>query len=181
VEAGCQAAAALWEAFYGNSPEARQHAADTLTKSNGRDAQYAAALALAVMGDSARAHALTEDLEQRFPDDTVLRFNYLPTLHAQLFLNSPDRSSDRSPDNAAKAVRALAAASPDELGLPGNSTFWTNLYPGYVRGEAFLASQQGAQAAAEFQKILDWRGVAWWATNPSAPWAGSRPLLCTRR
>jgi serine/threonine protein kinase/tetratricopeptide (TPR) repeat protein len=175
VEAGCEAAAALWEAFYGNVPEARQHVANTLAKSNGRDAQYIAALALAVIGDSARAQALAEDLQKRFPDDTVVRFNYLPTLHAQLFLNStdrssdrlpehssdrsPDSSSDRSPENLAKAVQALTVAAPFELGIPGNTTFWTNLYPVYVRGQAFLAAHQGTQAAAEFQKILDWRGV----------------------
>ncbi|MDQ1409341.1 MAG: eukaryotic-like serine/threonine-protein kinase, partial [Acidobacteriaceae bacterium] len=152
-----------WEALYGNPPEARQHAAATLAKSNGRDAQYVAALALAVVGESARAQSLAEDLQKRFPDDTVVRFNYLPTLNAQLFLNAADRSPDRSPDplpeNAAKAVQALTVASPYELGIPGNSTFWTNLYPVYVRGEAFLASHQGAQAAAEFQKIVDRRGV----------------------
>lgn len=159
MEAGCEAAAALWEALYGNTQEARQHVATTLAKSNGRDAQYVAALALAVIGDSARSQALAEDLEKRFPDDTVVRFNYLPTLHAQLFLNAPDRSPDRSPADVAKAVQALAVASPYELGVPGNSTFWTNLYPVYVRGQAFLASRQETQAAAEFQKILDWRGV----------------------
>ena len=167
VEAGCEAAAALWEALYGNAQEARQHAAATLAKSDGRDAQYLAALALAVIGDSARAQALAENLLKRFPDDTVVHFNYLPTLRAQLFLNAPapssDRSQERSPDrlqeNAAKAVQALAVAAPYELGVPGNSTFWTNLYPVYVRGQAFLASHQGAPAAAEFQKILDWRGV----------------------
>ena len=173
LEADCEAAAALWEAFYGNTSEARQHAAATLEKSNGRDAQYVAALALAVIGDSPRAQALAEDLQKRFPDDTVVRFNYLPTLHAQLFLNAPDRSSpdrssperlpdrspDRLPENAAKAVQALAVASPYELGVPANGTFWINLYPVYVRSQAFLAAHQGAQAAAEFQKILDWRGV----------------------
>jgi hypothetical protein len=134
---------------------------------------------VAVIGDSARAQALAEDLQKRFPDDTVVRFNYLPTLHAQLFLNSTDRSSDRlpehssdrspdsssdrsperSPENLAKAVQALTVAAPYELGIPGNTTFWTNLYPVYVRGQAFLAAHQGTQAAAEFQKILDWRGV----------------------
>ena len=155
LEADCEAAAALWEALYGNAQEARQHLATTLAKSNGRDAQYVAALALAVIGDSARAQALAEDLEKRFPDDTVVRFNYLPTLRAQLFLNT----ADRSPDSGAKAVQALAVALPYELGVPTNSTFWINLYPVYVRGQAFLASRQGAQAAAEFQKIVDWRGV----------------------
>jgi eukaryotic-like serine/threonine-protein kinase len=183
VEAGCEATAALWEAFYGNATQARQHAAATLAKSNGRDAQYAAALALAVIGDSARAQTLAEDLQKRFPDDTVVRFSYLPTLHAQLLLNAPDGSPDRlperpsdssrdrsldssperfperSPENLAKAVQALTVAAPYELGIPGNTTFWTNLYPVYVRGQAFLAAHQGPQAAAEFQKILDWRGV----------------------
>src|ERR1700730_17598009 len=155
VEAGCEATAALWEAFYGNATEARQHAAATLAKSNGREAQYVAALALAVIGDSARSQALAEDLQKRFPDDTVVRFNYLPTLHAQLFLNAPDRS----PNNEANAIQPLTVALPYELVVPAAGTFWINLYPIYVRGQAFLASHQGSQAAAEFRKILDWRGV----------------------
>jgi tetratricopeptide (TPR) repeat protein len=163
MEADCEAAGALWEAFYGNTSEARQHVATTLAKSNGRDAQYVAALALAVIGDSPRAQVLAEDLLKRFPENTVVRFNYLPTLRAQLFLNAPNRSlgssPDRSPENAANAVQALAVASPYELGVPSNGTFWINLYPVYIRGQAFLSSHQGPQAAAEFQKIVDWRGV----------------------
>ena len=37
--------------------------------------------------------------------------------------------------------------------------FFGALYPVYVRGEAYLAAHQGAEAAAEFQKILDHRGI----------------------
>ena len=33
--------------------------------------------------------------------------------------------------------------------------------PTYIRGEAYLAAGQGAQAAAEFQKILDHPGLVW--------------------
>jgi len=33
------------------------------------------------------------------------------------------------------------------------------LYPVFVRGEAYLAAHQGKEAAAEFQKILDHRGI----------------------
>ena len=33
------------------------------------------------------------------------------------------------------------------------------MYPVYVRGEAYLAAHQGSEAAAEFQKILDHRGI----------------------
>ena len=152
MAAGCESAAALWEALYGNASLARQRAAGTLAQSNGRDSQFVAAFALALIGDSARAQALTDDLQNRFPQDTVVQFNYLPTLRAQLALTLPN--------NAAKAVDALSSATPYELGVPGSSIFWTNLYPVYVRGQAFLASREGTRAAAEFQKILDWPGVA---------------------
>jgi eukaryotic-like serine/threonine-protein kinase len=151
MAAGCESAAALWEALYGNASEARQRVTGTLAQSNGRDAQYAAALALALIRDSAGAQVLADDLQKRFLEDTVVRFNYLPTLRAQIALADPSEE--------AKAAGALAATFPYELGVPGGSTFWMNLYPVYVRGEAFLAARQGTQAAAEFQKILDWPGV----------------------
>jgi len=151
VAAGCEAATALWESLYGDVAVARLHASSTLAQSNGRDAQYAAALALALVGDSDRARSLADDLEKRFPEDTLVRFNYLPTLRAQLALNFPN--------NAAKAVEALAVASPFELAIPGNTTFWPNLYPIYLRGLAFLASHQATQAVTEFQRILNWPGV----------------------
>jgi hypothetical protein len=151
MAAGCESAAALWEALYGNSAEARRRVNGTLAQSNGRDAQYAAALALALIRDSEGAQVLADDLQKRFSEDTIVRFNYLPTLQAQIALAGPN--------GATKAAGALAATPPYELGVPGGSTFWTNLYPVYVRGEALLAAHQGTEAAAEFQKILDWPGV----------------------
>jgi predicted Zn-dependent protease len=33
------------------------------------------------------------------------------------------------------------------------------MYPVFVRGEAYLALHQGSEAAAEFQRILDHRGI----------------------
>jgi eukaryotic-like serine/threonine-protein kinase len=152
MAAGCAAAAALWEALYGNPAKAKERVYGTLALSNGRDAQYVAALALALNGDAGGARVLLEDLEKRFPEDTIVRFNYVPTLRAQIALIEPNGS--------VKAIEALAVASPYELGVPGSSTFWTNLYPVYVRGEAYLAAKQGTQATAEFQKIVDWQGVA---------------------
>ncbi len=152
LAAGCEAAAALWEALYGNSAAARQHSLAALAKSDGRDAQFAAALALAFTGDSARARALSDDLAKRFPEDTIVRLNYVPTVRAQLALGASD--------GAPKALDILSVALPFERGTSGSSTFWANLYPIYVRGEAYLVSHQGAEAAAEFQKILDWPGVA---------------------
>jgi eukaryotic-like serine/threonine-protein kinase len=151
MTADCEAAAALREALYGNAPEAKQLVADDLPRLTGRDSQFAAALALALAGDSTRAKSRSDDLDKRFPYDTVVGFNYLPTLRAQLALNVPN--------NGAKAVEALAVATPYELGVPGSNTLRTNMYPVYVRGEALLASHQGAAAAVEFQKILDWPGL----------------------
>ena len=147
--AGIEASAALTEALFGNVPEAKQRVAVGL--SNGRDAQFVAALAFAIAKDSAQAQGLAEDLEKRFPEDTIVRFNYLPAIRAQLALNR---------NEAAKALEMLRAATPYELGLAtGGASFLTYLYPVYVRGAAYLGAQNGAQAAAEFQKILDHRGV----------------------
>jgi tetratricopeptide (TPR) repeat protein len=148
--AGAEATAALTEALFGNKVEAQKHAVHALTLSNGRDAEFVATLALAVAGDSDRAMEFADDLGKRLPDDTIVQFNYAPVMRAQLALNR---------NAAAKAAEALQAASPYELGVAGSSTFSANLYPIYVRGEAYLAAKQGAPAAAEFRKILEQRGV----------------------
>jgi class 3 adenylate cyclase/TolA-binding protein len=136
--------AALREALFGNAAEARQRATATLTLSRGRDVQYGAALALAFAGDVARAKALADDFAKRFPEDTIVQFNYLPALHAQLALGRGDSSN---------AIDVLQVAAPYELGTTAS------LHPVYVRGEAYLAGHQGAEAAAEFQKVLDHRGI----------------------
>jgi eukaryotic-like serine/threonine-protein kinase len=137
--------AALREALFGNTTEVRYRIDSALRLSVGRDEQYGMALAQALTGDSVRAQAGADELGKMFPEDTVVRYNYLPTLNAQLALTQKDPS---------KAIEALQAAVPYELG-PNFSYF----YPAYVRGEAYLASHQGSQAAAEFQKFLDHRGI----------------------
>jgi eukaryotic-like serine/threonine-protein kinase len=61
----------------------------------------------------------------------------------------------------AKAIELLQVAVPYELSFPRTSIHanFGALYPVYVRGEAYLAVHQGAEAAAEFQKILEHRGI----------------------
>jgi len=150
--AGYEAEAALREALFGYTTEARERAAAALGLSTGRVGQYGAALALAFAAREQvqQIEKLAHDLAQRFPEDTVVRFNYLPTTRAQLAL-------DR--DEASKAIAALRAAAPYELGSPTAFVLSAALYPVYVRGEAYLATHQGIEAVAEFQKILDHRGV----------------------
>jgi len=132
------------EALFGNAAQARERSAAALALSTGENAQYGAALALALAGAAPRARALTDDLAKRFPENTIVRFNYLPTLRAQL---APKRG------NSSKAIETLQAAIPYELGSIGNGT----LYPVFVRAEAYLAAHHGSEAAAEFQKILGYR------------------------
>jgi serine/threonine protein kinase/tetratricopeptide (TPR) repeat protein len=147
-----ETAAAVWEALFGNAVGARRHAAAALDVSKGRDVEYAAAVALALAGDFARSEALASDLEKRFPEDTSVRFSYLPTLRALFALNHSQPSH---------AIELLQVAVPYELAVPGIAFFanFGGLYPVYVRGEALLAAHQGAEAAVEFQKILDHRGI----------------------
>jgi len=146
------AVAGLREALFGNASEARQKATAALSLSTGREVQYGAALALAIAGDSARAQTLADELSKSFPEDTIVRFNYSPTLHAQIALNHED---------SAKAIEILQAAAPYELGsLTRASVFnFMSLYPVYVRGNAYLDEHQGSDAANEFQKILDHASV----------------------
>jgi eukaryotic-like serine/threonine-protein kinase len=89
-------------------------------------------------------------LAHRFPEDTVVQFNYLPTIKALLEINL---------GNPAKAIEILEAARPYELGSPSNISMSLSLYPVYVRGLAYLAAKRGTDAADEFQKILAHRGI----------------------
>ena len=148
--ASYQAEAALREAVAGDFAQARTQAAAAVKISSGRDTEAAAALALALAGDAAQAQTLVASLAKTFPQDTIVQFNYLPTINAAIALdqNAPQ-----------KAIADLQAASPYELGIPNQRVF-LNLYPVYVRGLAYLAAHQGVQAATEFQKILSHAGVA---------------------
>src|ERR1019366_733246 len=107
---------------------------------------------LALARDSGQSQTPANDLEKRFGEDTGTRFSYLPALRARLALNHGE---------PAKAIELLQIAVPYELGVPRSSIHgnFGALYPVYVRGEAYLALHQGAEAAAEFQKILDRRGI----------------------
>jgi eukaryotic-like serine/threonine-protein kinase len=60
-----------------------------------------------------------------------------------------------------KAIEFLQIAVPYDLGMPRSATFayFGALYPDYVRGQVYLAAHQGAEAAREFQKIVDHRGI----------------------
>jgi tetratricopeptide (TPR) repeat protein len=144
--------AALREAFFGNAVAARARANAALLLSNDREVEYGAGLALAISGDASQSSNLARDLEKRFPEDTSVRFSYLPALHAMIALNQGQPS---------KALEFLQPAAPYELGSHRSSFsgLFGNLYPSYVRGEAYLAAHRGVEAVAEFRRIREHRGI----------------------
>ena len=147
-----EAGAAVREALFGNDSEARQRAGAAIRLSRDRETEYGAAFALARSGDTDQARALADDLEKRFPEDSTIRFHYRPVLRARLAMARGD---------APAAIELLQAAVPYELGIPRSmiNGHFGGFYSIYTRGEAYLAAKRGAEAALEFQRVLDHPGI----------------------
>src|SRR5262245_15184870 len=151
--ASYHASRGVWEALVGNTDEAKRRATAALDLSKARDIEYAAGLAFALAGDAARSQPLGDDLEKRFPEDTFAKFTYVPVLRALSALEHA---------KPADSVERLQVALPYEVAVTGlNFPRFRlgGLYSAYVRGEALLAERRYAEAADEFQKILDHRGI----------------------
>ena len=129
------------EAYYGNAAD-QQRAEALLALSKDANARCGAVNVLAMAGNAVRAQVLVDDLAKRFPEDTGMRFSCLPQLKARIALSRND---------PVKAIELLQVSAPYELGM--------GLGSADTRGEAYLAAHQGTEAAAEFQKILDHRGI----------------------
>lgn len=144
----------LQQAAYGNAKQARELASEALKLDPGfSGVEVQAALALAMAGETARAESVAQDLGKRFPLDTQLQLLGIPAIEAQLQL------SRRQPQ---VALNTLRAGLPIEFANTAFSSISTScLYPTYIRGQAYLAAEQAAGAAAEFQKIVDHNGVVW--------------------
>ena len=135
---------ALWEAAYGNCREAKAAATRTLMLSRGRYALSWSALAVAICGDTILARKLSDEMVQRFPQDSFFKASWLPMVDAAVSLQRGD---------PAPAVERLQRAGRDELGT--NAALW----PAFLRGLAYLNQAADAEAGLEFQKILDNKGV----------------------
>lgn len=143
---------AVREFLFGNLVEAhRALDASVGIASKDRDAEAGTALGLALLGEP-RAESLVSDLDRRFPESTFVQFGHLPFLRAQLALNRHD---------PARAIEILRPAAPYELGwhCPATVGFCGSLYVTYMRGKAYLEAHRSAEAAAEFQNIIDHIGV----------------------
>ena len=75
-----------------NAALARQGATEALALSPGRDVTVVTALAMARAGDTARAQNLVQDLEKKYPSNTVLKVYWIPTIRAAMELNHGNSS-----------------------------------------------------------------------------------------
>jgi len=151
--ANYRAARAVWEASCGNIAEGRRNAMSALALSKGRDVEYAAGLGLALSGDSSQSQELTDDIEKRLPEDTFVKFTYVPVLRALAALEH--RKPTDGVERLQMALRYELAAN----GLIFNRFYLGGLHSAYVRGDALVAAHRYPEAATEFQKILDHRGL----------------------
>jgi DNA-binding winged helix-turn-helix (wHTH) protein/tetratricopeptide (TPR) repeat protein len=156
VRSGLQETAALWqvnaalrEAEYGEVTEARRGVAEALKLAPGRNVKIFAAIALARIGETAQAKALAKELERSYPSNTVLKIYWLPVINA---------ATELKVGNLSKSFSTLEGAAPYELAQPSPNQTGT-LYPAYLRGQAYLLAHNGPAAAAEFQKLIDHRGI----------------------
>jgi serine/threonine protein kinase/tetratricopeptide (TPR) repeat protein len=163
LRADNKAGASIWElegAFreeiFGESDAREQATAAMKIAPASPETQEFGALVLAGSGDTKRSESLMQELQKRFPFHTMVQSYWLPTTRAQIAL------VNQQPQ---QAIDMLQGAVPVELGESLSTQGPPCLYPVYVRGEAYLAAGQGSAAAAEFQKLIDHRGITWSCTT----------------
>jgi len=156
LKTGSRQAAALWqvraslrEAEFGSPALGRQGVAAALALAPSWQVGTLAALAVARMGNTARARAMVEKLEKDNPSNTLLNLSWLPTIKAAIEMKQ---------GNPSRAITVLEEAAPYELARH-TPLLVGGLYPVYLHGQAYLLSHDGTAAAAEFQKLLDHRGI----------------------
>jgi len=152
---------ALTEAAIANRTEARSWVAKALQLDRSQDALTGGSLALALVGDSQVARHLAHELDTRFQRDTWVKHALLPTVQAAISL------AEKDPE---RSIAALDEVKPYEFGLR------SGFFPTYIRGLALLRQRRTEEAAAQFQSILDHRGVD--ATSPIYPLARLELARC---
>ena len=141
------AAEATCDSELGFLIEARQAITTALSLPDSRDSRSIAAYVFARIGDSAQSQKLVSELAKEWQFDTLLNQVWLPLAQA---------TNDLQRNHQAEAIARLESAAPYEWGgPPSGAVYW----PIYIRGEAFLKARDGVKAAAEYQKILDHRGI----------------------
>ncbi|PYS51538.1 MAG: hypothetical protein DMF68_03960 [Acidobacteria bacterium] len=152
VAAGIASMQAVTDALYGDCKRVKDGAAKSLALARTVESLPASATALAFCGEAAQAQPMIDEAAKLYPTDSALSAMALPTIRATIELRR---------NNYAQAIQLLQSTNRYE----GRSQLWVR----YTRGLAYLGQHAGAEAAADFQYILDHRGD--WITSPMYPLA----------
>jgi eukaryotic-like serine/threonine-protein kinase len=152
TQAGRTESAAQWaanhaeiHALVGQCDDTRSEAAAALAMSRDNFTLEGVGRALALCGARAEASKLSAELTDRFPDATLTKRIQLPLLAASSALHAKD---------GARVLALLEPVRPFDRFR--RSEFW----PEYLRGLAYLASNNGKDAVIQFESILAHRGDA---------------------
>jgi serine/threonine protein kinase/Tfp pilus assembly protein PilF len=141
VAAQISAGATLRDAQFGNCGKVKEQTTQALALSHDRLTLSLAANAAALCGDASQSNTIIDELSKRFPTDTLVNEQRIALIQATVALHN---------GNAAQALQLLEATRTHGGYL---------LFPvAYLRGQAYLNDKKGAEAAAQFQEILDQRG-----------------------
>jgi eukaryotic-like serine/threonine-protein kinase len=132
------------QAALGKCSEAKANAATALGLHKGKVTINGAASLFADCGEANRALALLAESLKLYPNDTVTVNMFAPVVRAQV---------ERSRGNPTEALQLLESVRRYDLGLI------VGAYNNYLRGLTYLDLKRGQEAGAEFQKIIDHRGV----------------------
>lgn len=147
--AGLVAWVALTEAEFGKRPDAAKSAAWSLSLARNRTNLPPVGVAFALGGEVDQAETIVAELQSQYSHDFSARRVFIPVMHAALAIRRGE------PEEALAVLEPLRRY---DLGAA-----WSFLPP-YLRGMAYLDAQRGKDAAVEFQKIVDRRGI-----SPLAP------------
>ena len=128
------------EARLGNLSQAREKVAKAMALAQTRNTIWREAMALGLTGDVRQGEALVGDLARRFPKDTVMNAVAIPFLRASFELQR---------GNPGKAILELEPATPYECAYYGVL---------FLRGQAYLKTGSGPEAAAQFQRMMECKG-----------------------
>ena len=143
------ASRAVMEALVGNSPAAIDIVKSVPVPLQDKEAEGYLGAAAAIAGDEPTARKIDDDLSKRFPDATFLRIALSPANRGSLALRA-GKVSD--------AVAALEPVAGHDLAAGVTGPNVTQM-PVYIRGQAFLAAHQPAQAVTQFQFLVDHAGA----------------------
>jgi tetratricopeptide (TPR) repeat protein len=127
------------EYWMGDPTAAKYWSAQGLELSHGQ--QTGPVSIMALTGDTAKAEKVIATQAARYPKDTLLQQRQLPEMRAAV---------DIKRGNFAAAIEALK---------PSEALEGSDLDPTFYRGLAYLSMKSGKEAAVEFKKVIDRKGI----------------------